>query len=748
MRIKFLERIKGALKGFAMNPRQFFYNMTSFASHLRRKSVESDPAGNYAGWVYASLSKRAKRVAAMKFHLLEMAANGDIDEIDDHELLSLLYRANPTQSSYQFLYTLEIMLGIWGSAPVYKERAGKKIVNLWPLRPDMLTMIPDLNGMPSSYEYRVGGKTQSFPAADVVVINEPNPLNFLLGYSPLQAAGLEIDADMAAAVWNKSLLENWAEPGVVLTTEQKLDDKEFERLQKTWNARNAGPGNAGRTALLEKGLKPEKMGRSPQEMDMVENRKFHRSAITSILGVPISLMAPEDSNLANTEAAERIFCKDTIEPQMTLIISTLNEFMVPEFGDNLYLDFDSPVPEDVNQKITLATAGAAAAFMTKNEQREIFNLPPLKGGDSIFVPLGLIPQVGDEVDLEALKSAAANPVAYKELPVKAGERVNKKHAEIRRYLKARTYLRRKLLEGIQKRSYEMITDLLKAHDHGKVKVKIKGAKAVSKKAEGDDDDGSDLDPRLKAERIEFLKKLPKAERTFRTRIKSYFASQRDEVLKNLEDEGLPKAQAGRLATKANVGKWINKILFDKKKQDDLLLNIAGEMYKDNIRTGAEAVAGLLGLDPSEILGSPFVIDFIQDRSFLMLAVNETTTADLKATLEEGVALGENGGQIRDRISKVYDAAQGFRAETIARTETTSAQNFGRLAEMENQKVSKKVWIATLSKTRDAHIEANGQVVPVNESFSVGGESLEYPGDPSGSPENVINCQCSVSPTLG
>lgn len=54
----------------------------------------------------------------------------------------------------------------------------------------------------------------------------------------------------------------------------------------------------------------------------------------------------------------------------------------------------------------------------------------------------------------------------------------------------------------------------------------------------------------------------------------------------------------------------------------------------------------------------------------------------------------------------------------------------------------KEWIAILdSKTRSNHAQADGQIVPVNESFSVGGESLRYPRDPNGSAGNIINCRC-------
>ena len=54
-----------------------------------------------------------------------------------------------------------------------------------------------------------------------------------------------------------------------------------------------------------------------------------------------------------------------------------------------------------------------------------------------------------------------------------------------------------------------------------------------------------------------------------------------------------------------------------------------------------------------------------------------------------------------------------------------------------------VWVSNLDeRTREAHAIANGQEKSANEMFFIGGEFLEYPGDPNGSAGNIINCRCS------
>ncbi|UXE04386.1 capsid maturation protease [Mycobacterium phage Funsized] len=56
----------------------------------------------------------------------------------------------------------------------------------------------------------------------------------------------------------------------------------------------------------------------------------------------------------------------------------------------------------------------------------------------------------------------------------------------------------------------------------------------------------------------------------------------------------------------------------------------------------------------------------------------------------------------------------------------------------------KTWIATIDgKTRNTHFAADGQRAPLAGTFTVGGASLRFPGDPDGPPDEVVNCRCRV-----
>lgn len=108
--------------------------------------------------------------------------------------------------------------------------------------------------------------------------------------------------------------------------------------------------------------------------------------------------------------------------------------------------------------------------------------------------------------------------------------------------------------------------------------------------------------------------------------------------------------------------------------------------------------------------------------------------------EEGLSVVDAGTLIR---TKLEDAAV-WQSEMLARTDLNGLANGASVAAARVAGVTQKTWLtAADERVREEHMDANGQTVPAEQPFMVGGEQLMYPGDPSGSDENVINCRCTV-----
>jgi hypothetical protein len=119
----------------------------------------------------------------------------------------------------------------------------------------------------------------------------------------------------------------------------------------------------------------------------------------------------------------------------------------------------------------------------------------------------------------------------------------------------------------------------------------------------------------------------------------------------------------------------------------------------------------------------------------------------------GVNLGDSIPQLRDRVDMVLSTTRSERwpnrATVIARTETIGALNAGRAEAFkavveETGEELERVWLATDDhRTRTTHVAADGQRVPLGSPFQVGGFELAFPGDPSGPPQEVIQCRCTM-----
>jgi hypothetical protein len=150
---------------------------------------------------------------------------------------------------------------------------------------------------------------------------------------------------------------------------------------------------------------------------------------------------------------------------------------------------------------------------------------------------------------------------------------------------------------------------------------------------------------------------------------------------------------------------------------------------------------------------PFVARYLAEARNRLVRTPDEVYDLLAHQIVQGVNLGESIPKIRDRVDNVLSITQTERwpnrATVVARTETIGALNAGRYDAFrafneEADEPLEKLWLSTTdTRTRESHRLADGQRVPVNEPFNVGGFELEFPGDPSGPPQEVIQCRCTM-----
>lgn len=117
-------------------------------------------------------------------------------------------------------------------------------------------------------------------------------------------------------------------------------------------------------------------------------------------------------------------------------------------------------------------------------------------------------------------------------------------------------------------------------------------------------------------------------------------------------------------------------------------------------------------------------------------VDQEQRADLERRLAE----------LEDDPSTQWGAAAERAANVAALRGFNEGALGGALAQGDRGGVVSKQWIRKRphdSRTRKAHRKADGQIRPLGNAFKVGGEALQFPGDPAGSAGNIVNCRCTL-----
>lgn len=157
---------------------------------------------------------------------------------------------------------------------------------------------------------------------------------------------------------------------------------------------------------------------------------------------------------------------------------------------------------------------------------------------------------------------------------------------------------------------------------------------------------------------------------------------------------------------------------------------------------SQAVSAPLGVD---VPTTPEVLDDVT--VVLQAYANELWDAGQGAVLI-GWQDGETIGVMADRVQDVAKA-KSKKAASIAQTAVTTVVNGSEWSTMlavasKFNAVTTKEWVATHdSHTRPTHFAADGQVVALNQKFVVGDALLDFPGDPLGDLDEIINCRCTT-----
>lgn len=299
-------------------------------------------------WIFRSVDAVARNQA--KLPIVVRDGHPDLGPpIEDHHLLPLLnYRPNPFEFAWSFRYRLSMVyllnkMGV--QIQIVRDPVGRP-AQLFILPPGKTHPVPDPQKGKILAHWEVdlpGGQKATVKAEDVLWIRLPHPTDPYSGMTPWQAAGLAIDTDWMARLYNREFLKNDARPGGIVGVHGEVDDDVIEEVHARLDG---GPGSAGRVVVLETdegGLQYVDTAVTPRDAQYVEARKLTKEEILIAGGTPESILGNASGRTwDNAETEKFIFWDETMDAHVRALGSELDAL---DSEDGTFVRFDlSGVP--------------------------------------------------------------------------------------------------------------------------------------------------------------------------------------------------------------------------------------------------------------------------------------------------------------------------------------------------------------------------------------------------------------------
>jgi HK97 family phage portal protein len=325
-----------------------------------------------------------------------------VAEIENHPLLTLIERPNPWQGQGAFVREKTAHKLISGNC--YTEFVGPsdglRPREMYTMRPDRMRVIPGQIEKVDGYVFQIGATIRKLLPQQVLHQKMFAALDDWYGFPALVAAAREVDTDNEALRWNYNLLKNDARPPGAFVLEKPISPTMLDKIVADIQKIYGGSANAGRPLVMTEGTEWIPLASTPHDMDWHAARRMSKLQIASALGVPPELTGDaENKTFANYKEARASFYQETVLPDMDEERDDLNNFLVPKFGDGLYLDYDRDQIEALqDNQVVLWQRTDAARELSINEKRALKGYDAVDGGDIILVDASMMPLSAVDAD--------------------------------------------------------------------------------------------------------------------------------------------------------------------------------------------------------------------------------------------------------------------------------------------------------------------------------------------------------------
>lgn len=360
---------------------------------LKAKDVLCSPI------VYACITLIANDIGKLRARLVKKDDNGIWSEVETSSPFWLpLRNPNRYQNHIQFKQWWMMSKLRFGNTYALKERDNRgMVVRLYVLDPCRVTPLVSDDG---SVFYQLSQdnlagvpETSITVPADEIIHDRMNCLYHpLVGISPLYAAaiaagiGIKIQRNVASFFGNRST------PSGILIAPGNITPENAKNIKDSWDAGYSGV-NSGKVAVLGDGMKFEPMSQKATDSQLIETMQWSDERICSVFHVPAYKVGVGDTpSYNNIEALDRAYYSSCLQTPIEEMEACLDDGLgLDGVTRGVDLDLDGLMRMDSKTQMETIGEGIQAKAYTINDGRKKLNLPPIDGGDTVYMQLQDLP---------------------------------------------------------------------------------------------------------------------------------------------------------------------------------------------------------------------------------------------------------------------------------------------------------------------------------------------------------------------
>lgn len=368
-----------------------------FAGAWQKNIEETRPDLLCYPTLYACLDRISSDMGLLPFKLQKLQQNGIwVDDEANTSYNPVLRKQNRYQTAQQFREYWLLSKLTDGNTYVLKERDQRGVVvRLYVLDPcAVMPMVTESGDVYYQLQYSTPTNLlpPNYPAEQIIVPaseiihDRMNCFHHqLIGVPPLCAAYWPALKNLKILKDSTNYFANGARPSGILTGPAGMSDEDAAAVTEFWNTGFTGT-NSGKVGFIGADLKFTPFSFNSADSQLVAQMQYSDEQICQPFGIPpfIVGMGSLPAGL-KVDDLFNIYLRTALQKHIEAMENLLEEGLGITMPQGIDMDTDPLLRMDFQKRATVYGAMVKDGLAAPNEGRLQFNLPPLEGGDTIYM---------------------------------------------------------------------------------------------------------------------------------------------------------------------------------------------------------------------------------------------------------------------------------------------------------------------------------------------------------------------------